>query len=136
MAMNTRTSSTPSETGQSLVEFAIVAPFLLLIILGILDLGRLIFINTMLSAAVQEGARAGAVSTNFTQIENVVQDRLSGVDRDDVELFIDRTEQYTEVEIVYTFYPITPMIGALFGQEGIVLRRAARIQLLGVFIDP
>jgi hypothetical protein len=134
--MNTCTSSTPSETGQSLVEFAIVAPFLLLIILGILDLGRLIFINTMLSAAVQEGARAGAVSTNFTQIESVVQDRLSGVDRDDVEISIDRTEHYTEVEIVYAFHPITPMIGTVLGQEGIVLRRAARMQLLGIFLDP
>jgi hypothetical protein len=134
--MNTRTSSTPSETGQSLVEFAIVAPFLILIILGILDLGRLIFINTMLSAAVQEGARVGVVSTNFMLIQSAVEDRLSGVDRDDVELSIDRTEQYTEVEVAYTFHPITPMIEVVLGEDGILLRRAARMQLLGVFIDP
>ncbi|MBX3001656.1 MAG: pilus assembly protein [Caldilineaceae bacterium] len=134
--MNIRKSPILSESGQSLVEFALVAPFLLLITLGILDLGRLFFINTMLTAAAQEGARAGAVSTSFTQIQNTVQDRLSGVDRGSVQISIDRTEEYTEVEIAYTFQPVTPLIGTVIGEEGIILRRAARIQLLGVFIDP
>jgi hypothetical protein len=40
------------------------------------------------------------------------------------------------VEVVYTFHPITPMIGVVIGEDGILLCRAARIQLLGVFVDP
>jgi Flp pilus assembly protein TadG len=134
--MKTQLSPTPSETGQSLVEFAMVAPFLILIILVILDLGRLVFINTMLSAAAQEGARAGTVSTNFTLIQSAVKDKLNGVDEGGVEIAIERTEQFTEVEIVYTFRPITPVISSLLGDEGITLRRAARMQQLGVFFDP
>lgn len=134
--MNTRASFSLSETGQSLVEFALVAPFLILVTLGILDLGRLVFFNTMLSAAAQEGARVGTVSTNFSQIEGAVEDRLSGVNSEDVQIAVERTEEYAEVEIVYTFQPITPLVGLIIGDEGVLLRRSARMQLLGVFIDP
>jgi hypothetical protein len=118
------------------VEFALVAPFLILVTLGILDLGRLVFINTMLSAAAQDGARVGAVSTNFTEIQSAVEDKLNGVNSDDVEIAIERTEDYAEVEVVYTFQPVTPLIGLAIGDEGILLRRAARMQVLGVFLDP
>ena len=49
------------ETGQSLVEFALVAPVLFLIMLGLVDGGRIVFINNELSQAAQEGARWAAV---------------------------------------------------------------------------
>ncbi len=48
-------------SGQSLVEFALVAPILFLVILGLVDGGRIVFINNELSQAAQEGARWATV---------------------------------------------------------------------------
>lgn len=47
--------------GQALVEFAIAAPVVFLILLGLFDAGRLVFINNELAEAAREGARWGAV---------------------------------------------------------------------------
>jgi TadE-like protein len=47
-------------SGQALVEFALVFPIFLLILFGIIDVGRLVFTNSALSQASREGARAAA----------------------------------------------------------------------------
>ncbi|MEX1334013.1 MAG: TadE/TadG family type IV pilus assembly protein [Candidatus Limnocylindrales bacterium] len=47
--------------GQTLVEFALVLPILLVVIVGVFDGGRVVFTNTTLSQAAREGARLGAV---------------------------------------------------------------------------
>lgn len=49
-----------SLAGQSLVEFAITLPVLLMILLGVLDLGRLFFAYIAVNNAAREGARYGA----------------------------------------------------------------------------
>jgi len=43
--------------GQSIVEFALVVPFLLLVVVGTIELGRAYFTYNTLSKAVREGAR-------------------------------------------------------------------------------
>ncbi len=47
--------------GQTLVEFALVLPIFLLVVFGLLDVGRLVFTNAALSQAAREGARLAAV---------------------------------------------------------------------------
>ena len=49
-----------SQRGQSLVEFALSSVVLLLLVGGLVDLGRANFINEALSNASREGARHGA----------------------------------------------------------------------------
>ncbi len=49
-----------SLAGQSLVEFAITLPVLLLILVGVLDLGRLYFAYVAVVNSAREGARYGA----------------------------------------------------------------------------
>lgn len=46
-----------------MVEFAILLPLLLLVIAGIVDLGRAFFTEVALTNAAREGARAAAIST-------------------------------------------------------------------------
>ena len=48
---------TRSESSQSLVEFAIVAPLLLVLIFAVVDFGRVIYIYVTLNQAVNEGVR-------------------------------------------------------------------------------
>jgi hypothetical protein len=51
--------------GQSLVEFALVIPVFLLVMLGLIDVGRLVFLNSTLSQASREAARLGAVEASW-----------------------------------------------------------------------
>jgi Flp pilus assembly protein TadG len=49
-----------SQVGQSLVEFALSSVVLLLLVGGLVDIGRAIFISEALSTSAREGARHGA----------------------------------------------------------------------------
>jgi hypothetical protein len=46
-----------AQRSQAVVEFAIIAPALLLLLFGVVDFGRVIYIYTTLNQAVNEGAR-------------------------------------------------------------------------------
>lgn len=78
-----------SSRGTTAVEFAIVVPLLLLILLGLIDFGRLLFVQVSLNAASREGARAsslyqptsGQQSTVLGRIDQVVQDSSPGTAR-------------------------------------------------------
>ena len=50
-----------SERGQSLVEFGLIIPIVLLIMFGLFDLGRVVFINNSLSDGARNGARHASV---------------------------------------------------------------------------
>ena len=47
-----------SQRSQALAEFAIIAPILVVLLFGIVDFGRVIYIYATLNQAVNEGARA------------------------------------------------------------------------------
>src|SRR5512140_685584 len=51
-----------TEFSQSAVEFALVLPLLLLVIFGMLEMGRLVFVYTAVLNASREAARYGAAS--------------------------------------------------------------------------
>lgn len=123
-----------NEQGQNLVEFALSLAVVVVILLGILDLGRAIFVNTMLSAAAQAGARSGSVTANYTVIEESVQRQLSGIDPSDVTIQIVRTQSHTEVALSYDFVPVTPFIGGLLPNNNLQLAQSARMVQLGVTI--
>jgi Flp pilus assembly protein TadG len=54
--------STPgARAGQSLTEFALIAPLLVVILIGIIELGIIFLVYTGLTNSAREGARAGAV---------------------------------------------------------------------------
>ena len=55
--MHARRSERRGERSQSLVEFAIIAPLLLVLLFAVVDFGRVIYIYVTLNQAVNEGAR-------------------------------------------------------------------------------
>ncbi|BDE58842.1 pilus assembly protein [Rhodococcus hoagii] len=55
-----------SESGAAAVEFALVVPILILLVLGIIEFGRAYNIQNSLSAAAREGVRVMAISKNAT----------------------------------------------------------------------
>src|SRR2546430_4945826 len=65
------------QLSQSIVEFAIVAPVLLLLIFGVVDFGRVIYVYATINQAVNEGARsairASALLPTNSDVETAVK---------------------------------------------------------------
>jgi hypothetical protein len=55
--------------GQTLVEFALVLPVFLLVVVGILDAGRAVYTNSTLSQAAREGARLASVEAGCVGVD-------------------------------------------------------------------
>jgi Flp pilus assembly protein TadG len=53
-----------SEKGAAALEFAIIVPVLLLLVLGLMDIGRLLLVNMSLLSAAQQGARVSAMNSS------------------------------------------------------------------------
>ena len=54
-----------SEGGQALIELAVVLPVFLLIVFGLIDVGRLVYTNSTISQAAREGARLAAAEARW-----------------------------------------------------------------------
>lgn len=55
-----------SERGATIVEFAIVAPVFLLMLIGTLDIGQMVYGNAVLNGAVESAARSSSLETGDT----------------------------------------------------------------------
>lgn len=128
--LQTDNSDNREEKGQSLVELAVVLVILLLLVGGIVDLGRAFFTSMSLRDAVQEGALYGSIDpTNTTGIKNHVLSTSSMVtdmiDVNDITVEIFNapcTGNRIRVSAVYSDFPITmPFMGAVLGGQTISL---------------
>ena len=79
--------------GQSVVELAVALPVLLIVMLGMINLGILVNAQIILTQAAWEGARAGATLTDppngDAEITGAVQAALTGLDAGAVLIEID-----------------------------------------------
>lgn len=69
------------DRGAAAVEFAIVVPVLLIIMLALVDFGRLFFAQVSLNAASREGARAASVGRSADDVADIVQASSPGTAR-------------------------------------------------------
>lgn len=68
--MRSRTWIKGGTGGQSLVEFALVVPILLLLIIGIAELGRAWMAYNVVTGAAREAVRIAAVNSSSTTTDN------------------------------------------------------------------
>lgn len=67
--------------GQALVEFALLVPLLVLIVLGIIEFGRIWMTMNVLASAAREGARIAAVtSPDQARVQTAVENLLNAAD--------------------------------------------------------
>jgi len=118
-------------SGQDLVEFALVVPFLLLLIMGIFDLGRVTFFYSTLTNISREGARYGVVHPcDDDGVIAAAMDKAIGLDLDPIDDF-DITWDPSDcsatdppgrgtviVSVSFEFIPITPFIADILGGGG------------------
>jgi Flp pilus assembly protein TadG len=67
------------DRGSSAVEFALVLPLLIVILFGIVDVGRLEFERINVTAAAYEGARASGYKLGATAVTNAVNAASGGL---------------------------------------------------------
>lgn len=56
--------------GQTLVEFAMVMPLIILVVLGLVDLGRAVYSYNTLAQSARQAARTAIVNQNVTNVRN------------------------------------------------------------------
>ena len=105
------------QRGQALVEFALGALLLFLIVFGVVDFGRVIYAYSAVSNAAREGARYGAVHPSDTglaqAIQTVAQGKTVGVSIAVTSVAVD-TDKVT-VSVSSSFTPITPLLSSITG---------------------
>lgn len=68
-----------NDKGAAAVEFAIILPLLLLLILLLIDFGRLSFVQISLNAASREAARGSSLSMTTQQVKVLAENSAVGV---------------------------------------------------------
>lgn len=64
--------------GASVVEFAIVAPIFFLVVLGIIEFGRMAMVQQIITNAAREGARVGILdNASYATVDTKVKQYLS-----------------------------------------------------------
>jgi len=124
----TRSRRRDRTSGQSLVEFALIFPILMIVLLVIFDLGRLVFAYNDITNAARNGARIAIVDQTVNKAENRVIDSatslgLTGADVDVVYLDPDLSGACTpmalgcvaEITARFSWQAITPVIGSIVG---------------------
>lgn len=132
--------------GQTLVEFALIIPIALFLIIGFFDLGRAVFYYSSISNMVREGARYAIVDTSAAagpyqkniEFMNNYSFALPALNIDpeasceitepctfssqDGVLVVTITRDSPTVSITgtYAFDPITPGIALLLGESGTI----------------
>ena len=121
---------------QTLVEFALIFPIALFLILGFFDLGRAIFNFASLSNSVREGTRyaivhkeainAAAMAAGYPELKQKVFDYSIGLPASDITVDITITMQSDptgnallrdkiSITATYLFVPVTPGIKQILG---------------------
>ena len=74
------TSAQPFDRGQALVEFALVLPLLIVLMVGLFDLGRAVYADSTLSNAARVGSRVAIVNQNVSQIQAAAATKAAALD--------------------------------------------------------
>lgn len=130
-------SDAPKSRGQALAEFAVAAPVVFLVLLGLIDGGRLVFMNNEIAEAAREGARWGSVqgrayaerAGDNTFVTDETRSRIVMTPGPTVTLSCPlvgaasgdcRSGDVLMIEVKATVRPITPVIGDIIGPLEIV----------------
>ena len=107
------------DRGQELVEFAIILPFLLMLVFGIFDMGLGVYFYSALQNAAREGARFAIVHTPdeagiAAAIEARVEARALALDPAVLTVTTTWTDETVQVVAEYLYEPFTPFLGTFF----------------------
>jgi len=115
---------------QTLVEFALIFPIALFLILGFFDIGRAIFNFASLSNSVREATRyaivnkeavnAAAMAAGYPALKQKVYDYSFGISETDLQIdvlvtLVNTSRDKISITATYLFVPVTPGIKQILG---------------------
>jgi len=112
-----------NQKGQSIVEFAIILPILLLVVMGIFQFGLMFNAYLTVENVTREGARTGALGGSNTEIKSVIVSAAFNLDSDRLTVNITPNESGRNsgdtltVKVTYSYELTVPIISDLFGDE-------------------
>ena len=124
-----RKSTWGSDRGAAAVEFALVFPVLILVLIGIIEYGAVFNTQLMLTSAAREGARTMAVTGNVGQARTAVIDAALGLTpaltAADIVITPGTCSATTNVSVTIDYDKpyLTGMFGATVALEGKSTRR-------------
>jgi Flp pilus assembly protein TadG len=106
-----------SKRGQTLVEFALIVPLFILIVLGLFDVGRAVYAYNTASNAARSAARVAIVNQDPVAIRAEARQQSPGLGVTDANITLAHCTTWgctysVTVEVPYD--PVTPLIGSLF----------------------
>ena len=105
-----RRAARNGERGQALVEFALILPILLILLLGILDFGRAVAAYNSVSNGARSGARVAIVNQDLDAIRDAVEAEAFGLSDVDV-AFEENAEGVPDCPV--TSGPCCPQLGCV-----------------------
>jgi Flp pilus assembly protein TadG len=122
------------EKGQSLTEFALIVPILVLLVCGIFDFGRLMFTYLQLHHASQEAVRIGGLGRTDLEITTFARNNVHLVNPQTLQVTISPTDanrksgQYVKVTLMYTLPFITPVLSKLYPSQLVKVDSTIRVE--------
>ena len=123
-------------SGQGLVELALVLPFALWILLGVIDFGRVYYFSIAATNAAREGARywasnpTASASTVRTRVQNEAAPQVS-IESSKITL-TNPTSDQVRVQVQYSFQPITPLVSTVWGGGALLVTTQAQMPVLAI----
>jgi Flp pilus assembly protein TadG len=104
-----------SEKGQSLVEFALIVPVLILLLLGIVDFSRIFHAYLTIDHAGREAARAASIGKDVGTITSIAINQGSsiGLTTGQVNVSTGSSGSNATITITYPVTFLTPIIGKI-----------------------
>ncbi|MBS8266579.1 pilus assembly protein [Mesobacillus boroniphilus] len=122
-----------SEKGQSLVEFALVLPLLVLLLFGIVDFARIFHVYLTMDHAGREAARAASIGKDDTTIKSVAVGDGASINLTEGNVLITPEGTRTSgtdvvITINYSINFLTPVIGNIIGEVNLTDKTVMRIE--------
>jgi len=115
-----------SDRGQSLVEFALVLPLLLLVLMGIFEFGRIWMTINVITSAAREGARVAAVTApDVAAARAAANNVLNGGHVTGATVTVSGPSGANEVQVTIAVNYQPMVVGLIPGLHAMTLNRSA-----------
>lgn len=102
-----------TEKGQALVEFALVLPFMLLLLFALVDFGRGFYTWLVVTNAAREGARVAAVQSDAATVTSKINSSAANLESSQLTITLGNVQgprgSATTVDLSYNFQFVTPI---------------------------
>ncbi|PKR77269.1 pilus assembly protein TadE [Halalkalibacillus sediminis] len=108
------------QKGQSIVEFSLIIPLLMIILVGVFDVGRMMYSYTGLHFTAQETVRLGGFGYQDSEIVEFAHNNFQTGDSDKLEVSVSpddasrKSGEYVTVTLTYPVEPFTPFAKQIF----------------------